>query len=128
MTKRNTVQQKIVLEAVNALKNHASAEEIYEYIVKKYPSIGRATVYRILQRLSEEKKIKKIEELKGAERYDHDCSRHYHIRCIKCGRLFDADIPYIEDLEKNLRLQKGFTVTGHSIVFTGVCPDCNEKS
>ena len=127
MVRRNTVQQKIVSEAVNELKNHASADEIYEYVSKKYPSIGRATVYRVLQRLSDDGKIKKIEVPKGAERFDHNCSNHYHIKCKICGGIFDVDMPHLSDLESNIKNKNGFIVTDHNIIFTGICPDCQKK-
>ena len=53
MIKRNTIQRSLVFEAVNKLQCHATADEIYKIIVKEHPNVSRATVYRILNLLSE---------------------------------------------------------------------------
>ncbi len=39
---RNTIQRTLVLEAVNQLKSHATADEVYETIVQKHPDISKA--------------------------------------------------------------------------------------
>ncbi len=127
MIRRKTIQCDLVLDAVNRLKDHATAEEIYEEIAKEHPSIGRGTVYRNLGRLSEEGKIRKVEVPGGPDRYDHICIEHYHVKCQKCGRVFDVDMPYMPNLEKNIKDGHGFVFTGHSIMFTGICPGCRKK-
>lgn len=132
MMKRNTIQRSLVLDAVNKLRCHAAADEIYEEIVKEHPNISRATVYRNLNLLSEEGKIRKMEIPGGADRFDHMCHEHCHVRCEKCGRVFDVDMEYITGLEKNIKNDRGFDFTGYDILFRGICPDCkkrpNEKS
>lgn len=127
MVKRNTIQYNLVLESVNKLQCHATAEEIYNEIVKNYPTISRGTVYRNLQRLCETGEIRKREIPGGADRFDHLCHDHYHIRCIKCGGVFDVDMEYISDLQKSIRDAQGFSFTGHEIVFKGICPKCKNS-
>lgn len=127
MVKRNTIQYNLVLESVNKLQCHATADEIYNEIVKNYPTIGRGTVYRNLQRLCETGEIRKREIPGGADRFDHLCHDHYHVRCIKCGGVFDVDMEYISDLEKSIRDAQGFSFTGHEIVFKGICPECKNS-
>ena len=125
--KRNTIQRKLVLEAVQHLKCHASAEEVHQYIVKNYPHISLATVYRNLDLLADEGLIGKVNNSDGKERFDHLSHRHYHIRCIKCGKLYDADMDYINDLDKKIRDFHGFEINTHDIIFNGVCPSCLKK-
>ena len=127
MMKRNTIQRSLVLEAVNQLQCHATADEIYEAIVKEHPHISRATVYRNLKLLSETGEIRKMEMPGGADRFDHQCHDHCHVRCEKCGRVFDVDMEYITGLEKNIKDQHGFSFTGYDILFRGICPDCQES-
>lgn len=127
MIKRNTVQRSLVLEAVNKLKCHATAEEVCAEIAKRYPNISRGTVYRNLNQLAESGKIRKIEVPSGAERFDHQCHDHYHVLCDKCGRVYDVDMAYIEDLQNFITDAHGFTFSGHDIMFRGICPECGEK-
>ena len=90
--KRNTIQCSLVLDMVNKLQSHATADEIYDAIVQDHPHISRGTVYRNLNRLAEIGKIRKINIPGRAERFDHLCHDHYHVRCEKCGRIFDVDM------------------------------------
>ena len=126
--KRHTLQNSLVFEAVNKLQCHATADEIYEMIVKEHPNISRATVYRNLKTLSETGEIRKLEIPGGADRFDHRCHDHCHVRCEKCGRVFDVDMEYITGLDKNIKDNHGFTFTGYDILFRGICPDCRASS
>lgn len=126
MTKRNTIQRSLVFEAVNRLQCHATADEIYEDIVREHPHISRATVYRNLNMLSETGEIRKLEMPGGADRFDHICRDHCHVRCEKCGRVFDVDMDFVAGLEKNIRDSRGFEFTGYDIIFRGICPRCRD--
>ena len=53
MKHRNTIQLSMVYEAVNRLKSHATASEIYDVIASEHPSVSRGTVYRNLNQLAE---------------------------------------------------------------------------
>ena len=128
MNKRSTIQRSLVLEAVRALKSHATADEIYDVLVKKHPNISRGTVYRNLNLLSEIGEIRKMEMPSGADRFDHECHEHYHARCIKCGRVFDVEMTFITDLEKNIKDTHGFAFTGHDIIFKGICLACKQDN
>ena len=125
MVQRNTIQCALVFEAVNRLRCHASADEIYEAIVKEHPTVSRATVYRNLKRLSESGRIRRIEIPGGPDRFDHLQHEHYHVKCEKCGKVFDVDMDYITCLEEKIKDSHGFRITGHNIIFTGVCPECD---
>ena len=124
MIQRNTIQCSLVLETVNQLKCHATADEVYDAIVKEHPTISRATVYRNLNRLSETGKIRKIAVPDGPDRFDHQRHEHYHVKCVKCARVFDVDMDYIADLEGKIKDTHGFQFTGHNIIFSGICPEC----
>ena len=124
MIQRNTIQCSLVLEAVNRLRCHATADEVYDAIVEQHPTVSRATVYRNLNRLSETGKIQKIEVPGGPDRFDHRRHAHYHAKCAKCGKVFDVDMDYIAGLEEKIRDAHGFRITGHNIIFTGICPGC----
>ena len=128
MMKRNTIQRSLVLETVNRLRSHATAEEVFAAIAQEHPTVSRATVYRNLNSLAESGEIRKMAIPGGPDRYDHRCHNHYHAMCQRCGRVFDIEMAYIEDLEKEIEDAHGFAVSGHDIMFRGVCPDCQRKA
>lgn len=125
MNKRKTIQRSLVLETVQELQCHATAEEIYDTIMKKHANISRGTVYRNLNLLSDIGQIRKMEMPSGADRFDHQCHKHYHARCIKCGRVFDVEMEVIADLEKNIKNTHGFEFIEHDLIFKGICLECN---
>ena len=67
MAKRNTIQRSLVLEAVNKLQCHATADEVYAEISKDHPTISKATIYRNLNVLSELGEIRRLEIPGSAE-------------------------------------------------------------
>jgi len=127
MIKRNTVQRTLVLEAVNRLRSHPTADEIYAEISKICPSISRATVYRNLQQLCEQGMIRRREIPGSPDRFDHNTGSHYHMRCTVCGRVEDADMEYLPALTQSVADSRGFLLTGHTIIFDGICPECRKR-
>ena len=127
MIRRNTIQRSSVLEAVNKLHCHATADEIYNEIVKEHPTISRATVYRNLNLLSEMGEIRRLEMPGSADRFDPISSNHCHVKCEVCGRVFDVDMDFVSGLESGIRDAHGFDFSGYDIIFHGICPECKEQ-
>ena len=127
MNNRHTLQRDLILEAVKKLHCHATADDVYDLIVTKHPNISRGTVYRNLNLLSDIGEIRKVEIPSGADRFDHECHPHYHARCIECNRVFNVDMEFISDLQKNIKDTQGFEFTGHDLIFKGICLECNGR-
>lgn len=127
MKKRTTIQSKIVLATVTELGCHATAEEIYERIAQTYPNISRGTVYRNLNKLSESGSLLKIPVPDGADHYDFRCQKHGHLQCSRCKRVFDLKQFDDAELLNHVAAPDGFEITGHHILFYGICPSCAEK-
>lgn len=124
MIERNTIQRSLVFEAVNKLRCHPTADEVYDLIVQNHANISKATVYRNLNHLSQMGRIQKIEIPGGPDRFDYRCDAHYHIRCDKCGKVFDVDMECITDLKERIKDSHGFLLTGCDVFFWGICPEC----
>lgn len=122
--KRNTIQRQLVLDSVTELKNHPTAEEVYNKIKQKYPDISMGTVYRNLNDLAAESRINKISIPGAADRFDHITEPHYHLKCAKCGGVFDIRIKYMADLDGMAREATGFRLYGHQTIFLGECSSC----
>lgn len=124
MIKRQTIQLNLIYDEVNKLQCHATADEVYNSIVVECPNISRGTVYRNLNRLAKTGKIKKLEMPKGADRFDHCTHNHYHAKCLKCGKVFDVEMEFMDGLENKIKNTNGFKFSGHNIIFTGICQKC----
>lgn len=127
MERRNTIQKELVLNAVLEMHRHVTAEEVYNFIKKEHPTIGKGTVYRNLGILVEEGKVRKVEITGGADCFDFMLKKHYHVKCIKCQRVFDVDMDEIKELESLIRDKQGFEFLDYDILFKGICRECQNK-
>lgn len=130
--KRNTIQKKLVLEAVTELQNHPTAEEVHRYIIDIYKNISKGTVYRNLNILAEEQKLIKVLVMDGADRFDHNTVEHNHIKCEICSNCYDIPYPIqpianIDDINNELSQESGFIIKGYEVLFRGICPKCREE-
>lgn len=128
MERRNTVQREIVLKAVCRLHTHVTADEVYSEVRTDFPTVGRGTVYRNLNVLAEEGKIRKIEVPGEADRFDFTVTEHYHVKCTVCKKLFDVDMEPVPDLMDKIKDSHGMQFIRHDVMFTGVCPGCQKKN
>lgn len=127
MERRNTIQKALILRAVCDLKRHLTADEVYEFVKRDHPSIGKGTVYRNLAILTEEGAIRKVEVPHGSDRFDFTLKNHYHVRCVKCGEVFDVDMDEIPDLQKKIHDTHGMEFLTYDIFFKGICPECRAQ-
>jgi Fe2+ or Zn2+ uptake regulation protein len=126
MDHRETFQRTLVLEAAQGLK-HPTASAIYDFISQKYPQISKATVYRNLGVLCDEGLISRITISDKEAFYDANVVRHYHFRCLECGKVIDAGIEYHQELDEEMK-HLGHDVFSHELLFTGICDDCHKRN
>ena len=122
---RDTKQRKLVLETVLGRYDHPTADMIYESVRKKDKKISKGTVYRNLNMLSSMGKITHV-EVPGGDRFDSTLGPHYHVHCTNCGAVEDVKIDYNYKKDKEIEKETGYNITGHSLVFEGLCPMCDK--
>ncbi|MBW1840804.1 MAG: transcriptional repressor [Deltaproteobacteria bacterium] len=123
-----TQQRKVILEELQKLETHPSADEIYSIVRRRLPRVSLGTVYRNLEVLSELGEIQKLELSGSLKRYDWDTKKHYHIRCMHCNMVEDAPIAPLNQLENDLYGATVYQIIGHNLEFTGLCPGCAKKA
>ena len=124
---RKTIQQRLVLEAAISLC-HPTAEDIYQSISERYPSISRGTVYRNLNALSAASELRRVSVPIGPDRFDKTLAPHYHRVCKRCGAIEDAGIPYQEQIQALAAGLADFASDNHDIIFWGTCAKCRPAS
>jgi len=123
---RLTTQRQIILEELEKVTSHPTANEVYDMVRKRLPRIGLGTVYRNLELMAETGIILKLEVGGTQKRFDATTHPHYHIRCISCGKVEDIDIPVIADINQVAAELSNYQILGHHIEFSGVCGTCND--
>ena len=128
ITYRMTRQREVILEEIRRAKLHPSADEVYEMVRKRLPRISLGTVYRNLEILSELGEIQKLELGGDIKRFDWDPKKHYHVRCLQCGRVDNAPIAPLREIEDELYGTTVYTIIGHRLEFEGLCPRCTREA
>lgn len=122
---RMTKQRRLILDELRSQNTHPTADIIYEKVRRKMPKISLGTVYRNLEILTAVGEIQTLELSGTQKRYDGIANKHYHIRCLHCGRVDDAPIAPLQRLEDELYESTVYTIMGHRLEFMGLCPECS---
>ena len=94
------------------------------------PSVGKSSLYRLLERLVSEgivRKFKESELSSSAFQYvgsDAECCRHLHLKCSDCGKLVHLECPNSTELLRHIYKEHGFFIDSKKSVLYGKCKDC----
>ena len=126
---RMTRQRAVILEIFLKKEGHLSPEELYDLVRAKEPTVGRATVYRMLRLMNEADLARKVDLGDGLSRYEHQYghAHHDHLICLRCGKAIEVVDLEIESLQEKLASKHGFKLTAHEMDLFGLCPSCLKK-
>lgn len=127
----STRQRALILEFMKESGAHHTVADIVEGLRSQGITVGTATVYRTLDKLLATGEIKKfvIDEKSGAcYQYatDAECNRHFHLKCVKCGRLIHLSCEFLAEMENHILKDHGFTVSVGKTVIYGTCAFCSQ--
>ncbi len=122
-----TPERQIILKEVLALAHHFDVDELYERLRRKGHRVSRATIYRTLPSLVENKIIKEAVRCQdNITKYEyifgHD--HHDHIVCIKCGKIYEFKNEQIEKLQEITCKGYKFKPVEHRLGIRGYCQKC----
>ena len=131
--KYNTKQRERILEYLKKNKNkNTTADDILTYFKNSSEPIGKATVYRYLNRLVEENVVKKyMLEEKNCSCYQYiegeHCEEHYHLKCEKCEKIIHLECEEIEEIQNHILKEHNFQLDKNKTILYGICKSCQEK-
>lgn len=124
-----TTQRILILQMLYNGNRHATAQELYERLIKINSEIGFATVYRFLKSLTEGQFITETRIGGLPARYEISSKNHHdHITCEKCGKICEFENKAIESLQVKVAEQFGFQLTHHVLELYGICLSCQNSS
>lgn len=123
-----TIQRRAIFEYLAGREDHPTADQIYGAVSERIPGVSRTTIYRVLETLIRIGILSKACHSGAATRFDAKNTRHHHLVCTVCDQLVDVEDTRLDALELPAVRKRGFKVTGFSVLFHGICPDCREKS
>jgi Fur family peroxide stress response transcriptional regulator len=117
-----TPQRLIVLEALHALRNHPTTDQIIEYIGRFHSNIAVGTVYHILEAFLDKNLVKKVKSEGEIIRYDPVLEKHHHLYCTDTGEISDYFDDQLDRLLSDYFREKkipGFKVEDVRVEITG---------
>lgn len=118
-----TPQRLAILGFLDGNTSHPSAEDVYQQVKKKFPTMSFATVYNTLEALRNRGGLLELTIDPGRKRYDPNTEHHHHLICLKCKKIVDVQAEFKTSVPEEQK--KGFEVIGNHVEFYGVCPECN---
>lgn len=125
MQERQTKQKQIIYDALKAL-DHPTATEVFGYVHGLYPTVSRATVFRVLSGFADNGRALELRAAGNEVRYDYNVEPHYHARCGCCGKVADVWAKGLPKSGLQLEVSGDFSIEGCNLEFYGLCRDCKE--
>jgi len=119
-----TTQRRVILEELLERRDHPTADQIFETVREKLPSLSRTTVYRVLEALVDVGAARRVLHPDAVARFDPVTDRHHHLVCERCGALVDLSDEAVARIGLPDTGGVGFQITDYSISFTGICATC----
>lgn len=96
-----TQQRIVIYDALMRLHNHPKAENIYDFVKAKNPSISLATVYKTLDTFVSAGLAAKVMSDNGTARYDGYMEHHSHLYCTNTEEIVDFEDEQLTKLIQN---------------------------
>jgi Fur family ferric uptake transcriptional regulator len=128
---RATPQRQIILDVLRENEQHLTAEEIYQQVRLKTPTLNRATVYRTLDFLCELRLV--VAADMGAGRWVYEmagATPHHHLVCRTCGATMAISQEEVQGLYDRVLANHDFMIDMDHLALFGLCSQCrnNESS
>ena len=127
----NTKQREAVLAYIVSFGNtHVTAAQITSHFESEKISVGRTTIYRYLDKLVQDGKLRKynVDGISGAcYRYidgNDEQQKRLVLKCEDCGELVQLNCDELNEINQHILQDHTFKVNPVKTVFYGKCGLC----
>ncbi len=129
VSQRNTRPRQLIAERLIELADSGAdftVEDLWQELRQAEPRIGRATVYRSVEKLVNLGLLARIEFADGTHHYRvcGGIEHHHHLTCSQCHRVVDIDLCLPAEQLAAIGNQAGFVIEGHALTLFGRCKNC----
>ena len=122
---RLTPQRAIIIQAIEELAGHITAEQIFEIVQQKSPYISLATIYRTLDLLKELGLITGSNLGTTTTYYAlRGHGPHHHAVCRRCNKLIELPCGLFDPIVEKLCSDYDFAVDANHMIIFGWCQAC----
>lgn len=116
----------LVLQHLGSQQCCLGAKEIHDDLRRDGRTVGLASVYRMLDALSEQALVQRVDVGDGVVRYEpaRRADHHHHFVCEDCGKVEPFSDRSLERALEAVEERSGYSIAGHEVVIRGTCADC----
>ena len=125
---RRSGARRSVVELLGRQDCCLTAQQIFDKLRAEGRRVGIASVYRVLEQLSEQGLVQRIDLGAGIARYEpalESGEHHHHLVCDDCGKVEAFADPELEAVIHKVERKTGYSVAAHDVVLRGACRDCS---
>jgi Fur family ferric uptake transcriptional regulator len=101
-----------------------SIDDLHEDLRRRGLAADYSSVFRAVTWLERRGLISQVALGGNRVRYEVAGRHHDHVRCDGCGTVSSIPSCVLERAGARVEKGTGFMVTGHRLVFSGLCPQC----
>lgn len=123
-TTYNTRQKTAIIEQIKQIGDkHFTIDGLCETMAKNGETVGRTTVYRLLEKLSKDGILRKFIMPQGESScYQYvgeksHCNEHFHLKCEKCGNLIHMECDELNSIAQHIKSHHGFALNPLKTMF-----------
>ncbi len=121
---RATIPRVAVLQALDAVPSHLSADEIARAVEERYPAFDRVSLYRTVEAFEAHGLAVRVELGDRVLRWERDRHAHHHVECRRCGAVIELETAPFERLAADLAVAYGVRVDLRHLALPGLCAQC----
>ena len=118
---RMTDQRRVIARVLSEAADHPDVEQLHQRAAGIDPKISIATVYRTVRLFEEAGILARHDFGDGRARYEEATEDHHdHLIDIQSGHVIEFQNDEIEDLQRRVAKDLGYSLIGHRLELYGV--------
>jgi Fe2+ or Zn2+ uptake regulation protein len=122
---RLTEPRRAVVGLIAGREGHFTAADLIADARDRRHGVGRATIFRSLDLLTELGLLERLDLPNGEHAYVAcEPAHHHHVVCERCGHTAEVEDCGMSAVVQEVALRTGYAVDSHRLELFGVCPGC----
>jgi Fur family ferric uptake transcriptional regulator len=122
---RVTPQRQLILDAICEGSGHTTFDEIFARVQAKSDAVNRATVYRTINFLCEQRLVVAADVGEGHTVYEiAGDTPHHHLVCLRCRQVQQISHETVKDFYAKIEREQHFHVETDHLALFGLCETC----
>ncbi|MBV9710140.1 MAG: transcriptional repressor [Ktedonobacteraceae bacterium] len=131
VSQRSTRPRRLIADRLIELASKGedfTTDDLWQELREVEPKMGRATVFRAVDKLVDMGLLNRIEFADGTHHYRVCGGRHHHhLTCTHCHCVVEIDTCLPQEQLTAIEKQTKFALEGHALTLFGRCENCRQR-